>query len=386
MIIAGHRGVTSFFNYTDMKKLALLLLSLLVAWSCTDSSTTGLNDDDFDREAILVNWADNIIVPSFENFASTTESLKTAAAQFSENPTEESLNTLRDEWLDSYLAWQHVSMFEMGMPMDLRYRNNINIYPTDTEEIETNISEGDYNLELPALVDSQGFPALDYLLFGLGTTDQEILSYYTSNEQADAYKTYVTDLATRIDSLTDIVLADWTSGYRDEFVSNLGDGANSSLDMMVNDYIFYYEKNLRAGKIGIPAGVFSGTALNSHVEGLYSEEYSKDLLLESIDAAQNFFNGKHFGSETTGESLNSYLEYLGTQKDGASLANLINSQFEEARLEAEELNNDLSAQVEADNTKMLSAYDALQQNVVYLKVDMLQALNINVDYVDADGD
>jgi hypothetical protein len=156
--------------------------------------------------------------------------------------------------------------------------------------------------------------------------------------------------------------------------------------MMVNDYIFYYEKNLRAGKIGIPAGVFSGTALDSHVEGYYSEVYSKDLFLESLDAAQNFFNGKHFGSETSGESLNSYLNYLNTTKDGTALSDLINGQFEEARLQAEELNSDLSSQVETDNAKMLSAYDALQRNVVYLKVDMLQALNINVDYVDADGD
>jgi hypothetical protein len=35
---------------------------------------------------------------------------------------------------------------------------------------------------------------------------------------------------------------------------------------------------------------------------------------------------------------------------------------------------------------MLQTYDELQKNVILLKVDMLQALNINVDYVDADGD
>ena len=35
---------------------------------------------------------------------------------------------------------------------------------------------------------------------------------------------------------------------------------------------------------------------------------------------------------------------------------------------------------------MLAAYDAIQQNVVYLKLDMMQALNITVDYVDSDGD
>ena len=36
--------------------------------------------------------------------------------------------------------------------------------------------------------------------------------------------------------------------------------------------------------------------------------------------------------------------------------------------------------------KLLTTYDDIQKAVVLLKVDMLQILNINVDYVDADGD
>ena len=35
---------------------------------------------------------------------------------------------------------------------------------------------------------------------------------------------------------------------------------------------------------------------------------------------------------------------------------------------------------------MTKAYDELQKVVVLLKVSMLQAFNVNVDYVDADGD
>ena len=35
---------------------------------------------------------------------------------------------------------------------------------------------------------------------------------------------------------------------------------------------------------------------------------------------------------------------------------------------------------------MLECFDALQAGVVLLKTDMLSNLNINVDYVDADGD
>ncbi|NRA94125.1 MAG: peptidase M75 superfamily protein, partial [Psychroserpens sp.] len=42
--------------------------------------------------------------------------------------------------------------------------------------------------------------------------------------------------------------------------------------------------------------------------------------------------------------------------------------------------------VETDNTKMTEAYDALQAAVVLLKVDMIQAMNISIDFVDADGD
>jgi hypothetical protein len=35
---------------------------------------------------------------------------------------------------------------------------------------------------------------------------------------------------------------------------------------------------------------------------------------------------------------------------------------------------------------MILAYDALQQNVIYTKLDMMQALNITIDYIDSDGE
>lgn len=369
-----------------MKRIAILLITAFILWSCTKDSPSGPDIDDFDREAILVNWADNIIIPSFTAFSESTDQLQSDASAFAEAPTLQNLETLRNSWESAYLAFQHVSMFEMGKPMELRFRDNLNIYPTDTNEIESNIMEGNYNLELPSLNNSQGFPALDYMLNGLGENDTEILSYYTTNENSDAYLTYLTDLTSRIQFLSNEVLTDWTSGYRDEFVSNSGNGANSSLDMMVNDYIYYYEKHLRAGKIGIPAGVFSGSPLSTHVEAYYSDAFSKSLFNEALNASQNFFNGTHFESNASGESLKSYLDFLNTMKEGADLATLINNQFDVAREEAESLNENFAEQVESNNNLMLSTYDQLQMNVVYMKVDMLQALNINVDYVDADGD
>ena len=52
----------------------------------------------------------------------------------------------------------------------------------------------------------------------------------------------------------------------------------------------------------------------------------------------------------------------------------------------EALSDDLGNQIIEDNSKMLNTYDELELAVVLLKVNMLQALNIQVDFIDNDGD
>jgi predicted lipoprotein len=244
---------------------------------------------------------------------------------------------------------------------------------------------GGYNLELPSQIAMQGFPALDYLLFGVSDTD-DVLNFYQNNEDADKYLDYLNVLTTRINELATVVLDDWNNRFRDEFVQNSGNSALASVDKVVNDFIFYYEKHLRAGKIGIPAGVFSGTTLPENVEAFYNKNFSKTLFNASLDAVQDFFNGVHFDGGNEGESMSNYLEYLDVIKNDKNLAQVINDQFDSARVTAQELSDNFAEQVETDNVKMLATYDQLQLNVVHIKVDMLQAFNVNVDYVDADGD
>jgi hypothetical protein len=373
-------------------RLSFLLLSLiLLLWGCTDDGPSGPDADDFDRQAILVNWADNLVIPAFEAFEVKAAELDNAAATFTADPTDANFNSLKSSFEEAYLSFQSVSMYEIGPAMIGSQRISLstflNSYPTNTDQIDSNIaSGGSTNLELPSQRDSQGFPALDYLLFGAADGDAEILNLFSEGSESEAYRTYLTSLTGRIQALAEGVLNQWQTGYRNEFVENSGNGGNASIDMMVNDYIFYYEKWLRAGKIGIPAGVFSGTPLPGNVEAYYHGNFSRELALEALGAAQNFFNGAHFDGSGSGESLKSYLDYLDTRRDGSDLSALINTQFENARTEIEQLNQNFAQQVDQDNTRMLRAYDELQQNVVYMKVDMLQALNINVDYVDADGD
>ena len=353
-----------------------------------DDST---NDDTesvegFSKNAMLTNWADNIIIPSFQALVNKLDSLSLRADAFSETPNEENLIFLRQSWEDAYMAWQTVDMFDIGKAEEITFRNYMNVYPLNAQAMKATLLAGDYDLTSINRQDEQGFSALDYLLFGLADSDIEILAYYTDVSDGAKYKTFLTDVVDRMQSLTITVLADWKDSYRDEFIERDGSSATASVNSMVNDYIYYYEKFLRAGKVGIPAGIFSNTPLSDRVEARYKANFSKKLLSKALHSSQDFFNGVHFEKEDAGLSLKGWINHIEETNNTNNLDSLINNQFELIYLQLDNMSDNFATQVENDNLVMLQTYDIIQKNVILLKVEMLQFLDITVDYVDADGD
>ncbi|MFK7920711.1 MAG: imelysin family protein [Bacteroidia bacterium] len=367
-----------------MRRIFFILFAASLFIACDPNGGSEPQVDDFDRQAMLINWADNLIIPAFDYLATATADLENSAQAFVQNPTETQLRELREKWEEAYYKWQQASLYEIGKAEELRLRDNLNIYPVNTDELIANVESGVYNFELPSQIDRQGFPALDYMLYGLGDTESEILALYTTDALASNYRQYLFDLTSRIHTLVVEVQDDWKNGYRNTFVENSGSNANASVDMMVNDFLFFYEKHLRAGKVGIPAGVFSGAPLAEKVEAYYSRGISRNLLEAALDACINFFHG--IGSTARGPSLQAYLDHLDSETAENRLSSKIHVQFLSSQTAIFALKPDFVEQLNESEVPMLAAYDQLQLNVILLKVDMLQALNINVDYVDADGD
>ena len=270
-----------------MKKIIGILCVLALVWACSNDSETAdsvivdpVEEVSFERSTMLVNWADNIIIPSYQAFTADMDDLLNTFNTFKADVNEGNLIALRASWLNAYKSWQHVEMFEIGPAESVGFQLNMNIYPTDNEKIDGFIVNGSYDLSLSSNRSAKGFPALDYLLNGLGDTDADILAFYNGDNK-EAYLQYTEDVLMDMQSLTETVVSDWTNGYRDTFVANDGASSTASVDRMVNDYIFYYEKYLRAGKMGIPLGVFSGSTLPRNVEAYYEATISNDLFLES---------------------------------------------------------------------------------------------------------
>lgn len=338
--------------------------------------------DGYDRKSMLVNIADNIIIPSYNNLDNKILDLKTSTDIFSQNTTSNNLNDLRDKWLKAYTAWQQVEMFNIGKSEEIFYIRKMNTYPTDVPRIEANIESSSYDLVNQSNnYDAQGFPALDYMLYGLNGDSMMVLDKYTSNN-GYKYMSYLTDLVLNIQQNTNLIKEYWNNN-RDAFVNSDGNTATSSLNLLTNDFIYYYEKGLRANKIGIPAGRFSSSVLPNKVEAYFRKDVSKKLTLEALNACHNFFIGKGFLSDQTGESLRTYVNFIDQNN---TLSNNIISKLESAREKIETLNNNFVEQIETNNMEMLYTYDAVQEVVIELKTEMLFSLNISVDYIDADGD
>ena len=377
-----------FFKSIIMyKKLVLVFFVSLLLVRCGGSDDDSSNNGEvkpvaYDRGKMLVHWADKIIIPAHNAFKLTLTDLDTSTKTFVASPDQSNLDDLRSKWLLSYKSWQHIEMFDIGKSEEIYFKSKMNVYPIDKTWLDNNIEKGTYDLENANNYSSQGFPAIDYMLYGIGADDTAILNKYNAN---NSFTNYLTDLVNKMVSTTDLVINDWTN-YRATFVGSTDNTASSSVNKLTNDFIYYYEKGLRANKVGIPAGVFSGAPLKGNVEAFYKKDVSKDLLLEAMDASIKFFNGTSYDGISSGPSLKSYLTHLNSTKGGATLSSLVATKLETAKSQINSLSNDFVIQIETDNNKMLTAYDAIQAVVVLLKVDMLQAFNINVDYTDADGD
>ena len=376
----------------NTNKYCFFFVFVLLIFSCSENNNDySSSSDNYNRQALLDNLVSNIIIPAHDNHMQHLNDLQSKINIFISDKTISNLQLVRSSFIDSYLAWQHIEMFNIGYAEEIFYARKMNIYPTNIITIENNIQDQVYDLDNdPYQYSAQGYPAIDYMIYGLGDGDEEILEKYLLDSSNLTYTNYLNDIIIKMVANSQSVIEYWSSNSSN-FINSTANTASSSLNMLVNDFVYYYEKGLRANKIGIPAGYWSGL-LPQNVEAFYKQDISKALAMEALTACQNFFLGRHFESnETVGEGLYDYLAYLDDTNYSNSqmfigLEDDIVDAFDNAMQKLELLNDNFVTQINTDNLKMLEAFDAIQVGVVRLKTNMMSILGISVDYFDADGD
>ena len=376
---------------TLLKKTTLFFILAVLCGCRGNGSDPSPADNTKDRRVVLSHWADNIVIPSYEAFQGVFSVMVEKAEAFTTSPQESTLLTFREAWADAYVEWQKVELFEFGPADKYTLRNFFNIYPADVNGIVSNISDPSANLDLAASYATQGFPALDYLVNGIGATDAAIIAAYTADADAAKRIAYVNRIVARMNTLLAGVITEWKGTYRDTFIDKTGLDIGSSMGLVVNAYVLEYERYIRSGKIGIPSGAAMGSPGTPHpenVEGYYKKDISLTLARAAHVAARDFFNGKGVTTGVEGPSFKSYLDAL-SAKDPASgtlLSVLIDNQFVAVNGALDQLSPNLYEQVLSGNEEMEDTYAAMQALVRMLKVDMTSAMSVTITYTDNDGD
>ncbi len=373
------------------KLIAFCFLTILFSACSGSGSDPSPVEDGKDRKSILTYWADNIIIPSYSNFKLKFDEMLVDADAFTVAPSETSLLNFRASWVDAYIEWQKVELFEFGPADKYTLRNFFNIYPTDINGITENLNNPAANLDLPVSYARQGFPALDYLINGVGADDAAIVTYYTTATDAAKRIAYLNRITSRMNFLFTNVISEWKSSYRENFISKTGLDIGSSTGNVVNTFVLHYERYIRSGKFGIPSGATiasAGVSYPEKVEAFFKKDISLILARHAHLAAVDFFNGKSVTTGMDGPSLKSYLDALGAKDalNGTLLSTIINEQFTSISGKLDQLSPNLYEEVKTNNQAMVDVYLTMQKMVRILKVDMTSAMSVTITYTDNDGD
>ncbi|MDX2127540.1 MAG: imelysin family protein [Chloroherpetonaceae bacterium] len=331
---------------------------------------------------MLRNFADNYILPAYQDLDRLTQNLDTTTSSFLNSPTSESLVSAQTAWINAYDAWQYAQHFEFG-PAETSsgtLLQNIGTYPINTTQTEAYISSGDSSLN-NFNRDTRGFLAIEYLLFGKpGNT--ELVNSFTGSAGANrrAYlRSIVRDLRNRISSTR----TQWENTYRNEFIINTGTDVASSTTKLFNSFVASYE-NLKNFKFGVPLGKRAGQVSTepSRVEAYYSGR-STDFAKSHFTSVVQLWEG----TTLSGDAGIGFEEYLSTVTGGEALISSTKAQLEITRTAINALGTSpLQTQISSNFNSVNTVHTELQRMTRYFKSDMASLLGLTITFSSNDGD
>ncbi len=345
--------------------------------SCEEGPVDNPCEIDFDQEELFSDLTEEVIIPQWDSMRTAFQTMDESAVPFVDSPTLERFDLLRDNYLNAYRRWQRVRVFSFGPAEETMLVERMNSFPVEVDRLESLLGADSVDFTHPDNKFAQGFPALDYLLFGLENSASSIVMRFRDDKDLRDYLS--ANLEFMEDQLEQVWIA-WSGDYPQAFINNTGTSEGSALSLLINHINLRYEE-MRRNKLGIPSGIAAlGIERPEKVEA-YHSEYSLELLKSSVRGIhQAFTSGNGLG-------LDDYLEAAGAKTStGEELDDVISEQFETAIEDIDQIPPSLATSIEGEDESIEVAYQALARQTVYLKTDLPAALCVSITYVDNPSD
>lgn len=355
----------AFFIKTPFLILAFLLLS-----NC-DSGSDGPGASEEDFTNLLTNQIDSIIIPTMEDYQTEMAEFETIVNDFVVTVNEVNLSAVRLAYSEAYLAYQAAALHNYYATANRNLVSTTNLFPIDLNLLENLIDSESYNFSTSAQERANGFPAIDYMLYG----PENVVNYFNENTKRGAF---FLALVQSIKNNADALVTSWSGSLRDNFIENGGTSIGSSISVQLNDILLYYEDHIRENKVGIPIGRLGPldspitpdpTKIEAYYQSLsdQNDEFALSLVRAAVQEMEDFY----LGETSNGMDGQGYDDLL-LAREQSSIDVDIKTQFEAIY---QEIENRSSISGNSD------LYDAVQGLVTLFKSDLLPVLNVQ----DSDG-
>ncbi|MBY5990903.1 imelysin family protein [Ferrimonas balearica] len=400
------------------KNLTLLTTALAVSLAlagCGESSSAspgpdynggtpdnggGQTPDNFDQAALVANLVDNVITPTFGEFAARTVSLSEAVSGYctvvgEAGDVSESLAGAQGAWRDTMAVWQQAEVMQIG-PLKAnasQLRNAIHSWPVvnrcavdqDVVHFENGSINGTpYDITLRTET-RKGLDALDYLLFNpnldhscSATTAPAGWNDRPEAERALARCQFAVEVARDLNNNANTLVTEWASygpllkaaGQPGSAFADIHDAVND-----LSDAMFYIDSVTKDGKLDKPLQQFAGACNGADCDALLESPYSRhsiDNIEANLRALKALFAGQL--GEQPGTGFDDYLIEVGSEE----LANQMAADIDTALTTSAGYEQSLAATLNDNPDQVQQTHTEVKAITDAMKVDFISALALEL--------
>lgn len=373
----------------NCKKLSIFLVILLGlvtgGTGCSTSSTPEERASTGDRPvtteasakeiqtAIVTDFADKVVIPTYQRLVQKTDGLSKSVDAFVANPNEDTLQAARDAWKKTRVPWEQSEAFAFGPAESLGYDGDLDDWPVnETDVVAVLQSKANLTPETVKTLQTtqKGFHTIEYLLFGVNN-DKQASDFSARELQLLAL------LTSAFDRTAKDLTQSWAEGIEDkpayrEVLATAGDSTNTSypqvnaaLEEIVRGMIGCLDE-VANEKMGEPIAQKSTKDLESRFSHTSLDDFKNNI--RSVENA--YLSKAPESSSSDGKSLSDLVSQTDPELDKQ-----VKSEIQAALTALDAVPNPIEpnignaealAKLEAAQQAILTAYETMEQQVLPL--------------------
>lgn len=146
-----------------------------VTGDATNLKTEAIKLPEATKNAIINNFVDNVVVPTYRDLVTKNNALKAAVDAFAANPSNDGFEACCRAWMEAREPWETSEAFLFGPVDELGLDPNMDSWPLDQNGImqimkskkwsELEWAPGDDDAKVESAQNVRGFHTLEFLIF-----------------------------------------------------------------------------------------------------------------------------------------------------------------------------------------------------------------------------